>query len=142
MKFPFLISAFFFQTVLCQTTSAANWPKTAVAHLQLDQPPVRVQFPKMDLQGATMKADTGLVTFINPGNIMVGSASYPLADRSFVVLKEGKKTLELDNIKLIQYRLYSTITQKVVATITVNIEDSTATFNKMNVEGVVTEVWP
>ena len=135
------MSVVFCQITFCQTTWAAQLPKTAVAHLQLDQPAIRIQFPQVDLSSASITG-TGLTTFSHPGQVFVGSASYQMDEKSFLVLKDAKKGLNLDNIKLMQYRLYSSVVQKVIATLTVDMEKGIVYFNKTEITGVVTEVWP
>ncbi len=134
MKTFFLITLLFAQSVL-----AAGLPKTAKIVLQLDQEPITVQFPKLDLSKAIMSDVGSLVTFSETGNIVVGPITYKMDKTAFMVLKDEKKGLTIENIKFARYRLYSEEIGAVVANIVVDTETGNVTINKSTLKGQVTE---
>lgn len=123
--------------LLSQTLWAVSLPKSAKLVVSLDQPAVNVELPALDLTKATIKHNS-LVTFEQTGAIKVGDASYDMDDVAFVVLKEEAKGLNLENIKFIRYRLFSTEVNAVVGDIVVELATGIVSVPKTNFKGQVT----
>lgn len=123
--------------LLSQSLWAASLPKTAKLVVSLGQAAVNVELPTLNFSKATTKDNT-LVTFEQTGTIKVGDVSYEMDQVAFVVLKDDKKGLNLENIKIIRYRLFSTEVGAVVGSLVVELETGIVSIPNTNFRGQVT----
>jgi hypothetical protein len=79
-----------------------------------------------------------MVTFSEVGTIKVGAVVYNMDDVAFVVLKDDANGLNLENIKFIRYRLFSTEINAVVGDIVVELATGIVSIPKTNFKGQVT----
>ncbi|MBY0385215.1 hypothetical protein K2X05_08665 [bacterium] len=124
--------------LLSQTLWAASLPKSAKLVVSLDQAAVNVELPTLDFTKAEIKHNT-IVKFAQTGTIKVGAVSYDMDEVAFVVLKDDAKGLNLENLKFIRYRLFSTEVNAVVGDIVVELATGIVTIPKTNFKGQVTE---
>ena len=122
--------------LLSQNLWAASLPKTAALVVSLDQPALNVEFPALNLAKATISSS--IVKFEETSVIKVGNVSYQMDNTAIVVLKDNAKGLNLENIKFIRYRLFSTEVNAVVGDLLVELETGVVSISKTNLKGKVT----